>query len=70
MKNLSGRYEGITFNTICPGHIDVGKLMGSYAGKAGKPEDIAGIATFLCSEKAKHINGACIVVDGGESKSF
>ena len=36
----------------------------------GKPKDVANIVTFLCSDKAKHINGACIVVDGGVSKSF
>jgi 3-oxoacyl-[acyl-carrier protein] reductase len=32
----------------------------------GKPEDIAYIVTFLCSEKAKHITGEVIKVDGGQ----
>ncbi len=67
MKCLAGKYEGITFNTIAPGPIDIGTK--NYSGK-GKPEDVAGIVTFLCSNKAKHINGSCITVDGGESKSF
>lgn len=39
-------------------------------GRLGTPEDVAYAVTFLCSEKANLINGACIVIDGGESKSF
>jgi len=70
MKNLAGKYSGVTFNTICPGHIDVEKPFPDAPSIVGKPEDIAGIVTFLCSDKSKHINGACVVVDGGESKSF
>ena len=72
MKSLAGKYEGITFNTICPGYIDVGKSFGSIPSevKIGKPEDVANIVLFLCSDKAKFVNGACITVDGGESRSF
>lgn len=39
-------------------------------GRLGTPEEVANVITFLCSERASFINGACIVVDGGESKSF
>lgn len=39
-------------------------------GRLGTPEEVASVITFLCSERANLINGACIVVDGGESKSF
>lgn len=70
MKSLSGKYPGTTFNTVCPGHIDVGKPMPGYSGNPGKPEDVAGIVTFLCSNKTKWINGAVITVDNGESYSF
>ncbi len=70
MKSLSGTYEGVTFNTICPGHIDVGKRYKIIPKIFGKPEDVANIVVFLCSNKAKHINGACITVDGGESHAF
>lgn len=70
IKSLAGRYGGFTFNTICPGHIDVGKQFQYKPEKIGKPEDVANIVTFLCSDKASHINGACITVDGGESHSF
>lgn len=70
MKSLAGTREGITFNTICPGHIDVGKPFPDNPEIVGKPEDVAEIVTFLCSDKAKHINGATITIDGGESHSF
>jgi 3-oxoacyl-[acyl-carrier protein] reductase len=31
----------------------------------GKPEDIAALALFLCSARARHIQGTAIAVDGG-----
>ena len=31
----------------------------------GRPEDIAALALFLCSERARHIQGTAIAVDGG-----
>jgi len=34
-------------------------------GRLGMPEDIAGLIVFLCSRAASHINGACMVCDGG-----
>ncbi len=33
--------------------------------RLGKPEDVAALALFLCSEKARHIQGTAIAVDGG-----
>ncbi|XP_060031293.1 dehydrogenase/reductase SDR family member 4 isoform X2 [Erinaceus europaeus] len=33
--------------------------------RIGKPEDCAGIVSFLCSEDASYINGETIVVGGG-----
>lgn len=39
-------------------------------GRLGKPEEVASVVAFLCSEKASLVNGACIVVDGAESRSF
>jgi len=35
-------------------------------GRAGKPEEVAWVVTFLCSEKARHITGECIQVSGGQ----
>ena len=36
-------------------------------GRLGTPKDIAYLALFLSSEEASYINGAVIVVDGGQS---
>ncbi|MBI3016052.1 MAG: 3-oxoacyl-ACP reductase FabG [Candidatus Tectomicrobia bacterium] len=35
-------------------------------GRPGKPEEVAAVVTFLCSEKARHIHGEIIKVDGGQ----
>jgi 3-oxoacyl-[acyl-carrier protein] reductase len=34
----------------------------------GTPEEIADLVTFLCSERAGFITGACIVADGGQTR--
>jgi 3-oxoacyl-[acyl-carrier protein] reductase len=74
----------ITFNTVCPGAIyipDTGwdKMLPEEKksfeeslplGRMGKPEEVANVVKFLCSEEASLVNGACITVDGGESKSY
>jgi len=39
-------------------------------GKVALPEDIAELALFLASDKAKFITGTCIAVDGGATKSI
>ena len=39
-------------------------------GRLGTPEEVASVVVFICSEKASLLNGACIVADGGESRSF
>lgn len=36
----------------------------------GKPEEIADVVVFLCSERATFITGACVVVDGGQTRSY
>jgi len=33
--------------------------------RLGTPEDVAALALFLCSERARHIQGTAIAVDGG-----
>ena len=35
-------------------------------GRIGKPEEVAWVVTFLCTEKARHITGEVIKVDGGQ----
>jgi NAD(P)-dependent dehydrogenase (short-subunit alcohol dehydrogenase family) len=40
-------------------------LSKSNVRRFGKPEDIAALALFLCSERARHVQGTAIAVDGG-----
>jgi 3-oxoacyl-[acyl-carrier protein] reductase len=39
-------------------------------GRIGKPEDIANMVVYLCSEKANFINGSLIDIDGGVSRAL
>ena len=39
-------------------------------GRAGKPDDIAGPAFFLCSEDSRYVTGQVLLVDGGVSATF
>ncbi|HXU61919.1 MAG TPA: SDR family oxidoreductase [Polyangia bacterium] len=39
-------------------------------GRFGQPEEIADVVTFLCSARAGWITGACIPIDGGQSKAY
>ena len=63
MKSLASKYKGITFNCISPSEV-------ADAGTPKKVElkskDIANLVTFLCSDKAKFIDGQNIVI--GEYK--
>jgi 3-oxoacyl-[acyl-carrier protein] reductase len=38
-------------------------------GRFGTVEEVAGVVTFVCSQQASLVNGACIAVDGGQSRS-
>ncbi len=62
-------------NSISPGWIDTtgSSITGADAlqqpvGRVGKPEDIAEMVLFLCSEKAGFITGENICIDGGMTK--
>jgi 3-oxoacyl-[acyl-carrier protein] reductase len=39
-------------------------------GRMGTPEEVASVVIFLCSELASLVNGAQVVVDGGQTHSF
>ena len=70
--SLAGK---VRVNSISPGWIDT---MGSDfegadalqqpAGRVGKPEDIAQMVLYLCSDKAGFIDGENICIDGGMTK--
>ena len=62
-------------NSISPGWIDTtgSEISGADAlqqltGRVGKPEDIAEMVLFLCSEKAGFITGENICIDGGMTR--
>ncbi|MDO3411689.1 SDR family NAD(P)-dependent oxidoreductase [Saccharibacillus sp. CPCC 101409] len=40
------------------------------AGRHGLPEEVADLAVYLASSEARHVTGASITVDGGESLLF
>lgn len=70
--SLAGK---VRVNSISPGWIDTteSEITGADAlqqptGRVGKPEDIAGMALFLCSDKAGFITGENICIDGGMTK--
>ena len=69
----------ILCNSIAPGFIPSKMASGLIAknggeealaaahpnGRLGRPEDIAATVVFLASRASSHVNGACVVVDGG-----
>lgn len=66
--------QGIRCVAVCPGFIEtplvsdqeVGWFINrTPLGRAGQPDDIAGVVRLLCSDDASFINGACLEVDGG-----
>ncbi len=70
--SLAGK---VRVNCISPGWIDtqnsdfeVADMLQHPAGIVGKPIDIAGMVMYLCSDRARFINGENIRIDGGMSK--
>jgi len=72
--------EGIRVNAVAPGLIETAMLKESEARdkiidlamaesalkRVGQPEDLANLVAFLASDKAKHITGEIIKIDGGQ----
>jgi len=71
--------KGVTVNTISPGYIGTkmvtaipkeildSKIIPQIPiGRLGKPEEVAGLIIYLCSEEAAFVNGANIAINGGQ----
>jgi 3-oxoacyl-[acyl-carrier protein] reductase len=64
---------GVTANAIAPGWVQTGSstpeertaAINTPLGRAARPSEIAHAAVFLASDGASYINGATLVVDGG-----
>ena len=72
--SLAGK---VRVNSISPGWIDTtgSEFCGpdavqQPAGRVGKPEDIAEMILFLCSDKAGFITGENICIDGGMTRQM
>lgn len=75
--------KSIRVNAVAPGFIDTSfsSVLTSndsirqnlesqiYMNRIGKPEEVAGVTSFLCSEDASYITGAVMNVNGGMSGS-
>jgi acetoacetyl-CoA reductase len=63
--------KGVTVNTVSPGLMNTleghdDKLAeGIPAGRYCRPEEVAYLVEFLCSDQAGYINGADIAINGG-----
>ena len=72
--------RGIRINAVCPGAIETPMLerltsgnerlaeqlaRSTPMGRAGRPEEIARVVSWLCSDAASYVTGETISVDGG-----
>jgi len=74
-KELGSR--NIRVNAVAPGLIETAMtekmpdaarealISQAALGRAGTPQDVAGVVAFLCSDAAAYVTGQTIVVDGG-----
>lgn len=78
LSNQLGKY-GVTVNALQPGLLDTAQIRRLFPGDArreyaqahislgdfGEPQDVANMATFLVSPRARYVTGSVTTVDGG-----
>jgi NAD(P)-dependent dehydrogenase (short-subunit alcohol dehydrogenase family) len=71
--------QGIRINAVCPGYIETPLLTSAGLdnqvlqnlinmhpiGRLGKPEEVAELVLWLCSDAASFVTGAAMLIDGG-----
>jgi 3-oxoacyl-[acyl-carrier protein] reductase len=76
-KEFAG--DGITVNAVCPGLIDTEMVRATVDAerirayeasfpipRLGRPEEVAELVAFLCSDRAAYITGAALDITGGD----
>jgi acetoacetyl-CoA reductase len=71
--------KGVTVNTISPGYIGTKMVLAVPkdvldtkiipqipVGRLGKPEEVAALVAYLCTEEAAFLTGANIAINGGQ----
>ncbi|MBY4897183.1 acetoacetyl-CoA reductase [Cupriavidus sp. AU9028] len=71
--------KGVTVNTVSPGYLDTAMVRAVSpeilrekvlpqipVGRLGRPEEVAALIAFLCSDDAAFITGANIAINGGQ----
>ena len=71
--------KGVTVNTISPGYIGTKMVLAVPkevmdtkiipqipVGRLGKPEEVAGLVAYLCTDEAAFLTGANIAINGGQ----